>query len=153
MTLAGENNVLDDLSSRAAPCHPGVILIEEFLRPRCITQTLLARITGISSRHVSEIIRGIRDITPHMALRLAAGLDTSALDWLLLQARYDLWREQLQWGDMPYKIASDACIRQLHRHPEGQGFACLTAPMPGSAGADLDRVCQSTFEPPVAVLK
>ena len=72
------------------PIHPGEILREEFLVPADITQERFARALGVSRRTVNEIVRGRRNITAEMAIRLSQVLGTSAEMWLGLQADYDL---------------------------------------------------------------
>ena len=60
------------------PTHPGEMLIEEFLRPRQITQVEAARQLRVSTTRLNEIIRGKRGITadsvaPRRLARYRAG--------------------------------------------------------------------------------
>jgi antitoxin HigA-1 len=71
---------------------PGEILLEEFLRPRGITQQRLARDIDVPVSRVGEIIHGKRSITADTALRLAKFFNTSPDVWLGLQMEYDLRR-------------------------------------------------------------
>ncbi|RAO74920.1 HigA family addiction module antitoxin [Dyella jiangningensis] len=73
---------------------PGEVLSHDYMRPESINPAQLARRTGIQARHIKELIAGSRRVTPKYAIRLAAVLPTSALYWLVLQARYDLAREE-----------------------------------------------------------
>ncbi len=73
------------------PVHPGEILHELYLAPLKITITRAAEALGVSRKHVSSIIHGRAPVTPGMAMRLAAALDTDPELWLNLQAQYDLW--------------------------------------------------------------
>lgn len=72
---------------------PGNVLLHDYLLPLGMNAAQLARRTGIASAHLKEILAGERSVTPRHAIRLAVALDTSALYWLVLQARYDLARE------------------------------------------------------------
>lgn len=45
------------------PVHPGEIRVEDFLKPTRISQYRLANSTGVSQRHIEEIISGNRAIT------------------------------------------------------------------------------------------
>jgi len=73
---------------------PGEVLRDDYMRPEGINSAQLARRTGIQARHIKEFLAGTRRVTPRHAIRLAAVLPTSALYWLVLQARYDLAREE-----------------------------------------------------------
>ncbi len=72
------------------PAHPGVILLEEFLRPMEITQYRLAKDISVPQRRISEIVQGKRSITADTALRLGRYFGMEAQFWLNLQSRYDL---------------------------------------------------------------
>ncbi|MHB0979192.1 MAG: HigA family addiction module antitoxin [Thermoleophilia bacterium] len=72
------------------PIHPGVILLEEFLEPFCISQYRLAKSISVPPRRINEIVHGRRSITADTALRLARFFGTTERFWLNLQVRYDL---------------------------------------------------------------
>lgn len=76
--------------SREIPLtHPGVILLEDFLKPMGITQYRLAQEIGVSQRRVGQVCAGRRAITPDTALRLGAFFGVDAQSWVNLQAHYD----------------------------------------------------------------
>jgi addiction module HigA family antidote len=56
---------------RLPPIHPGEILLEEFLKPRGISQYRLAKDIHVPARRINEIVLGKRAISPDTALRLA----------------------------------------------------------------------------------
>lgn len=70
--------------------HPGEILLGEFLGPRGMTQTELARRLGVPYQRVNQIINRRRAVTPDTALRLARVFDTTPEYWLELQLRWEL---------------------------------------------------------------
>lgn len=70
--------------------HPGVVLWEEYLKPRGITQTRFARDINISFARANEVLNGKRGITSDTALRVARYLGTSAEYWMNWQAAFDL---------------------------------------------------------------
>lgn len=80
------------MPSERAPTHPGVMLLEEFLKPLGMTQTELATRLGVPYPRVNEIVNGKRGITPDTALRLARLFRTSPRFWLNGQIEYDLYR-------------------------------------------------------------
>lgn len=70
--------------------HPGEVLLEEFLRPRGISQNALARAIGVPPRRINEIVLHKRAVTADTALRLARAFGTSERFWMGLQTDYDL---------------------------------------------------------------
>ncbi len=79
------------LPSDRPPTAPGELLLEEFLRPRGITQVELARRMGVPLQRVNTIVNGKRGITADTAILLAEVLGTTAEFWLAAQGAYDLW--------------------------------------------------------------
>lgn len=67
---------------------PGNILREE-LRERRISQKELAERIGIQPSHLSEIIRGKRDISRRVADKLEHELGIPSIDWMRMQLAYD----------------------------------------------------------------
>jgi addiction module HigA family antidote len=69
--------------------HPGVILLEDWLKPMGITQYALAKAIAVPPRRINEIVKGQRGITVDTALRLSAFFGTDAQSWINLQTHYD----------------------------------------------------------------
>lgn len=69
--------------------HPGLILLEDWLKPLGLSQYALAKAIDVPPRRINEIAKGLRGITPDTALRLAAYFGTDAQSWLNLQTHYD----------------------------------------------------------------
>lgn len=82
------------ITRKRAPTHPGTILKELYLDPREVSVTAFSDATGISRKHLSQIIHGHVGITPETAVRIAAVLDTSAQMWMNGQTAFDLWYAQ-----------------------------------------------------------
>lgn len=82
---------MDDLRRHRRPTLPGLILREHYLAPRGITITQLAEATGVSRKHLSQIVNGHKRLEPGVAVRLARVLETSPRFWLTLQASVDTW--------------------------------------------------------------
>ena len=78
------------LKNKLPLVHPGEILLEEFMKPFGLSQTMLGRDLGVSPGRINEIVHGKRSITADTALRLSRYFGTSAEFWLGLQADYDL---------------------------------------------------------------
>ena len=87
----GPNNRRRRLPRRRPPTHPGEMLLEEFLRPLCMSQSAFAVRLGISFPRLNEIVRGKRAVTPDTALRLDRVLGMPADFWLGLELDWDLW--------------------------------------------------------------
>lgn len=73
------------------PPHPGETLKELYLKDYNLSITKLALKTGISRKHLSNIINCKVPITTDVALKLAKCFHTSAEVWLREQLAYDLW--------------------------------------------------------------
>jgi len=73
-----------------APVHPGVLLLEEFLKPLKLTAGKLAKAAGLDRQRIERLIRGETPVTADTALRLGRVMGTSAEFWAHAQARYDL---------------------------------------------------------------
>lgn len=72
------------------PSHPGSVL-EEILPESGLTQTDLARLTGVSRRTINEIVNERRPVTVDMAHRLSCVFSTGPELWLNLQRDVDIW--------------------------------------------------------------
>ena len=69
--------------------HPGVFL-RETLNELAMSQAAFADAIGISPMRVSHLLRGDRQVTAELALRLGRALGQTPKYWLNLQASYDL---------------------------------------------------------------
>lgn len=81
---------------RRRPTHPGKILRNHYLAPRGLTVSELARASGLTRKHVSNIVNGSAPISPESALRIAKVLGTTPQLWLNLQSRVDLYDARLK---------------------------------------------------------
>jgi addiction module HigA family antidote len=80
------------------PTHPGMILLEEFLRPLGVTQVDFAAHIGVSTQRVNEIVRGKRGVSPQTAWLFAQALGTTPQFWTNLQVHHDLARTKPAHG-------------------------------------------------------
>jgi addiction module HigA family antidote len=96
---------------RRRPTHPGKILRNHYLAPRGLTVSELARASGLTRKHVSNIVNGSAPISPESALRIAKVLGTTPQLWLNLQSRVDLYDAGLKlksWRPAAVHAASEA---------------------------------------------
>lgn len=84
---------------KISPVHPGEILLEEYMKPRNLSQYRLAKEIGAHPRRINEIVHGKRAVSAETALRLSRYIGTSERFWLNLQTRYDLEVEKDRLGD------------------------------------------------------
>lgn len=91
---------------RFDPVHPGMVLAEDFLKGKEISQYRLAKGIGVSPRRINEIVQGKRGITADTALRLGKFFGMEAEFWMNLQSHYDL------------EVAKDAIAGKLDREVE-----------------------------------
>ena len=73
------------------PTTPGEMLLEEFLKPRRISQVDLAARMDVPVQRVNTIVNGKRGITAETAILLSEALDTTPEFWMGVQADHDLW--------------------------------------------------------------
>ncbi len=72
------------------PTHPGEMLVEEFLKPKRISQAAFARKLGIPLNRVNEIVKGKRGVTADTAWKFSLALGTTPEFWMMLQSNRDL---------------------------------------------------------------
>lgn len=80
------------LPKNRPPTPPGEMLLEEYLKPRGLTQVELAARMGVPIQRVNTIVNGKRGITADTAVLLSEALDTTPEFWMGLQADNDLWQ-------------------------------------------------------------
>jgi addiction module HigA family antidote len=88
--MSRSSTTIEVVMKKLSPIHPGEILSAEFIEPKGISQSQLARAINVPPRRINEICLGKRGITPDTALRLARYFGVSAEFWMNLQQRYDL---------------------------------------------------------------
>ena len=70
--------------------HPGIFLKEEFLEPLNVSAYKVSKNTGIPNMALSEILRGLRSITPRVGIRLSKYFGLSEGYFSRLQLQYDI---------------------------------------------------------------
>jgi len=86
------------LPKNRPPTHPGVILLEEFLKPRDMTQSELAERLEIPLQRINSIINTKRGVTPETAVLLGRFFKTTSQFWMNLQTQYELWFAERDLG-------------------------------------------------------
>ena len=84
--------MVDRVLQPEQPIHPGEMLLEEFLRPLGLQQSVVADELGISRNRLNELVLGKRSVTADTAIRLERRFKMPARFWLHLQADYNLQR-------------------------------------------------------------
>ena len=79
------------LMTKRKPASVGEILVQEFMKPMGLTQTVLADAMGVQREHVNELCNNRRAMTAPTALILARVFSNSPDFWLNVQRRNDLW--------------------------------------------------------------
>ena len=72
------------------PCHPGELIKEAIEDGLGWTITDAAAGLGVSRKTLSKIVNRRAGISPEMAVRLEAGIGSTAEHWLRLQMAFDL---------------------------------------------------------------
>ena len=78
------------------PTHPGSILREDILPELGISQPAFAKILGVSSRTISELLKERSRLTADMAQRISIALGMTPEIWLRMQHAVDLYDLRLR---------------------------------------------------------
>ena len=97
--------------------HPGVILLEEFMKPSAppMNVNTLAKALEVPANRITAIIKGQRGITGDTAVRLATFFNTTAEFWMNLQKTYEL------------RLAEQALPVRVRKHIEQRREALTSA--------------------------
>ena len=71
------------------PVHPGRILREDLLDPLGLSVNHVAKELCVPANRLSQIVRGVRAVTPDTSLRLGRYFGFSPDFWLRLQMHHD----------------------------------------------------------------
>ena len=74
------------------PTHPGIVLLEDVIKPLGITITEAAKDLGVNRKTLSELVNCKSALSPVMAIRIAKATNTSPESWLNMQLKLDLWK-------------------------------------------------------------
>ena len=85
------------------PIHPGEILADE-LEEIGISAAELSRQIDVPPNRISQILRGMRDVTADTALRLGKFFGTGPELWMNLQKAYELDKAKAEIGAKIKKI-------------------------------------------------
>ena len=77
--------------TKRKPTHPGIVLLEDVIKPLNISITRAAACMGISRKTLSELVNGRCALTPDMAVRIGKATGTTPESWLEMQNRLSLW--------------------------------------------------------------
>jgi antitoxin HigA-1 len=78
------------VTDQSRPPHPGQVLLEQFLRPRGISQYRLAKEIYVDSIRISLIVSQSSNVTADTAVRLGRYFGVDPKFWLSLQADYNI---------------------------------------------------------------
>lgn len=74
------------------PTHPGIVFLEDVMKPLNLSVTETARMLGVSRKALSEFVNEKASLSPEMALRIAKATNTSAESWMNMQQKLTLWK-------------------------------------------------------------
>lgn len=90
------------------PTSPGEILREEFLLPLNITQKQLAGHIGCDLKVINRVLNQKAQLTPKIAMKLAAAFNTTPDFWLNAQSACELYRASLEVKRLPAPLIKKA---------------------------------------------
>ena len=78
------------MSLLEAPMHPGEVLKELYLDPLDMGAIALARRLNVPRTRIERLVKGVTNMTPDTALRLARAFNTTPAYWMNMQTNYDM---------------------------------------------------------------
>ena len=90
------------------PTAPGEILREEFLTPLGLTQKQLADHVGCDFKVINRIVNEKAQVTPKLAIKLAATFNTTPDFWLNAQTAIDIYSASRQIKRLPNSLLKKA---------------------------------------------
>jgi len=90
------------------PTAPGEILREEFLTPLGLTQKQLADHVGCDFKVINRIVNEKAQVTPKLAIKLAATFNTTPDFWLNAQKAIDIYKASRQIKRLPKSLLKKA---------------------------------------------
>ena len=90
------------------PTTPGEILREEFLIPLKLTQKQLADHIGCDLKVINRIVNQKAQVTPKLAIKLAAAFSTTPDFWLNAQKTIDIYNASRQIRRLPKSLLKKA---------------------------------------------
>ena len=74
------------------PTHPGVVFLEDVMKPLNLSVTDTARMLGVTRKTLSEFINGKSSLSPEMALRISKATNISVESWMNMQQKLTIWK-------------------------------------------------------------
>ena len=74
------------------PTHPGVVFLEDVMKPLNLSVTDTAHMLGVTRKTLSEFINGKSSLSPEMALRISKATNTSVESWMNMQQKLTIWK-------------------------------------------------------------
>ena len=96
------------ISVKRKPTTPGEILREEFLVPLGLTQKQLAGHIGCDFKVINRIVNEKAQITPKIAIKLAAAFNTTPDFWLNAQKMVDIYKASREVRHLPKPLLKRA---------------------------------------------
>ena len=96
------------INMKQNPTPPGEILREEFLIPLGLTQKQLADHIGCDFKAINRIVNEKAQVTPKLAIKLAATFNTTPDFWLNAQKAIDIYKASRQIKRLPKSLLKKA---------------------------------------------
>jgi len=90
------------------PTHPGVLILEDIIKPLGLSITEAAEYLGVTRKTLSMLVNEKQGLSIEMALRIAIATNTTPESWIRMQENLDLW-EARQHLPKNVKVFPVAC--------------------------------------------
>ena len=77
-----------------SPTHPGELLRDDVIPATKKPNAEIARMLGISSQHLHDILAEKKPVSAELAVRLGKLFGNGPLLWIRMQGAYDAWHDR-----------------------------------------------------------
>lgn len=95
---------------RRKPTHPGVVLLEDVIKPLGLTIDEAAKMLGVSRKELTEFVNEKAPLSPDMAICIAKATGTSSESWVGMQQKSTLWEAEQHVPSNVISVPSKALV-------------------------------------------
>ena len=95
---------------RRKPTQPGVVLLEDVIKPLGLTIDEVAKMLGVSRKELAEFVNENALLSPDMAICIAKATGTSIESWIGMQQKLTLWEAEQHVSSNVVSFQSKALV-------------------------------------------
>ena len=95
---------------RRKPTHPGVVLLEDVIKPLGLTIDESAKLLGVSRKELAEFVNEKAPLSLDMAICIAKATGTSPESWMGMQQKLTSWEAEQHVSSNVVSFPSKALV-------------------------------------------